>query len=83
MTRVTAASRIAGMSDKPISAAERVRASEDRKIAAGGRRMPGGVMPADAASALDVLMAEGYGTSASGCIYRAIVEAAEQFSKRR
>ncbi len=68
-----------GMSKDPTTPAARVRASEDRKIAAGGRRMPGGVMPADAAAALDVLIAEGYGNSASSCIYRAIIEAAEQF----
>lgn len=71
------------MSKEPASPAERVRASEDRKIAAGGRRMPGGVMPADAAAALDVLQANGYGNSASACIYRAIVEAAEQFQRPR
>jgi hypothetical protein len=45
--------------------------------------MPGGVMPADAAAALEVLQANGYGNSASSCIYRAIVEAAEQFESDR
>lgn len=67
------------MSKETDSPAERVRASEDKKIAAGGRRMPGGVMPADAAAALEVLLANSYGRSASACIFRAIVEAAEQF----
>jgi hypothetical protein len=70
------------MPKKPTAtAAERVRASELRKIRDGGRRMPGGVMPADAADALGVLQAEGYGDSASTCIYRAIVEAAERYRK--
>jgi hypothetical protein len=57
--------------------ADRVRASEARKIKAGGRRMPGGIMPPDTARALEKLQAAGYGDSASGCIFRAIVEAAE------
>lgn len=70
------------MSSDPTSSAAQVRASEARKIAAGGRRMPGGVMPADAAAALDTLRANAYGDSASACIYRAIIEAAERFSKR-
>lgn len=62
---------------EPVSLADRVRASEARKIKAGGRRMPGVVMPADAAEALDKLVAAGYGNSTSGCIFRAIIEAAE------
>lgn len=64
-----------GMTDKP-DFAERVRASEARKIQEGGRRMPGGVMPADAVAALEKLIAAGYGNSTSGCIFRAIIEAA-------
>lgn len=73
-------------SGKPIALADRVRASEARKIKAGGRRMPGVVMPADAAAALDRLQAAGYGESASGCIFRAIIEADERLQaaeKRR
>jgi hypothetical protein len=62
----------------PSDAAKQVRASEARKIKAGGRRMPGGVMPADAAEALDKLHAAGYGDTISGCIFRAIVETAER-----
>lgn len=63
------------------SQAARARDSEARKIAAGGRRMPGGVMPPDAAAALDVLQRNQYGSSASGCIFRAIIEAAERFQE--
>lgn len=63
---------------EPVPLVNRVRASEARKIKAGGRRMPGGVMPADAAEALDKLVSHGYGNSTSGCIFRAIIEAAER-----
>lgn len=62
----------------PVPLDKRVRASEARKIEGGGRRMPGVVMPADAAEALDKLVAAAYGNSASGCIFRAIIEAAER-----
>jgi len=68
------------MDDKPTRA-DHVRKSEGRKIAAGGRRMPGGVMPPDTAAALDKLYAAGYGDSKSGCIFRAVVEAAEQLDR--
>lgn len=40
-------------------------------------------MPKDAADALDRLQAAGYGTSASGCIYRALVEADMSLKQRR
>lgn len=63
---------------QPMTLRQRVRESEARKIKAGGRRIPGGVMPADAAQALDKLSAAGYGDSASACIFRALVEAAER-----
>lgn len=57
---------------------EIVRDSEARRLEAGGRRLPGGILPADAAAALDFLLGEQYGTSATGCIARALVEAAEK-----
>jgi hypothetical protein len=38
-------------------------------------------MPPDAAAALDVLQRNQYGSSASGCIFRAIIEAAERFQE--
>lgn len=56
----------------------RVRASEARKIARGGRRLPGGVLPPDAATALDMLQRSGYAPSAAACIARALVAAASR-----
>ena len=64
-----------GGGQRPATAAEMVRKSEARKIQAGGRRMPGGVLPPDAAVALDSLQASGYAPSATACIARALVEA--------
>lgn len=75
MSRMNADTDNPSGADDATSAASRVRASEQRKIDAGGRRMPGGVMPADAADALDKLKAAGYAPTASACIYRALVEA--------
>lgn len=63
---------------KPVPLADRVRASESRKVKAGGRRLPGSILPADAAAALDKLVAAGYGDSATGCIARALIETAEK-----
>lgn len=62
----------------PVPLGERVRASEARKLKAGGRRIPGGILPPDAAAALELLTAEQYATTASGCIFRALIEAAER-----
>ena len=84
MTSVARARKMAGMKPtEPATPAARVRASEARKIAAGGRRMPGGVMPADAAEALAVLEADAYGDSSAGCIYRAIIDAADRIRKAK
>lgn len=63
---------------RPATAAEMVRKSEARKIQAGGRRMPGGVLPPDAAVALDSLQASGYAASATACIARALLDAASR-----
>lgn len=63
---------------KAVTASERVRASEARKMADGGKRIPGGVMPADVVKALEKLQAEQYGPSASACMFRAVIEAAER-----
>ncbi len=83
MTVAALRRRIPGMKQNdPATPAERVRASEARKVAAGGRRIPGGVMPADAAEALAKLEREAYGDSASKCIFRAIVEAADRIDSR-
>jgi len=57
---------------KPVPLSDRVRASEARKIAGGGRRMPGGVLPQAAAQKLDLLLEAGYATSAMAVIVRAL-----------
>lgn len=51
------------------------RANERKRIAAGGRRMPGGVLPADAADALAALHDSGYAPTLTACIARALVDA--------
>lgn len=73
----TASSRTKSKS-APTPKADSVRASEARKLKAGGRRMPGGVMPEDAARALEKLQKEQYAPSASACIFRALVDAADR-----
>ncbi len=57
------------------TATEQVRASEARAVERGGRRLPGGIIPPEAANALTRLLASGYATSATGCIARALVDA--------
>ena len=61
---------------KPRTDASYVRASEARAIEAGARRTPRGILPPDAARALDSLHKRGYADSLTGCIARALVEAA-------
>lgn len=68
---------------EPLTPAERVRASEARKVKAGGRRLPGGVLAADAAGALDRLQAAGYAPSATACIARALLDAERKLNVRR
>lgn len=50
------------------------RRNEQRRIEAGGRRLPGGVLPPDAARALSSLVDSGYAASVTGCISKALVE---------
>ena len=54
------------------------RANEAKRIASGGRRLPGGVLTADAAAALSMLQDGGYAASATACIARALIEAARR-----
>lgn len=63
---------------RPISLADRVAACRARAIEAGARRTPSGVLPPDAAAALAALMRSGYAASATGCIARALVAAADR-----
>ena len=55
--------------------AQRVRASEARKIKDGGRRMPSGVMSPDAVKAMNQLLRAGYASSMTACVERAIIDA--------
>ena len=59
---------------KPL--ADRVRDSQARAIRGGARRTPRGILPPEAARALDALHERGYADSLTGCIARALVEAA-------
>lgn len=60
---------------RPATLAERVERSRAKAIAAGARPTPRGVLPPEAAAALDSLQAGGYAASATACIARALVEA--------
>ena len=60
---------------KPLTLAQRVRASEQRSIDAGAIRMPGGWLPAEAAQALDALVAANWAPSRTAAIARALIEA--------
>jgi hypothetical protein len=71
-------SQATGGAKRPATQAERNRASEARKVGRGGRRMPGGVLPPDAAAALDNLQATGYACGALACIARALISASSQ-----
>lgn len=62
---------------KPATPAQRVAASRARAIDAGARPTPRGMLPPDAARALDALMASGYAASATACIALALIEAAK------
>lgn len=54
--------------------AQRVRASEARSIGAGAVRMPGGLLPAEAATALSDLVDAGYAASKTAVIAKALIE---------
>lgn len=52
------------------------RANERKRVLAGGRRLPGGILPPEAAQALESLLDRGYADSRVGCIAKALIEAA-------
>ena len=56
--------------------AQWTRANERKRIAKGGRYLPGGLMTPAAAAALDALMAAGAASSKTAAINAALVEAA-------
>ena len=61
--------------------AQRVRASEQRSIDAGAVRMPGGLLPPEAAQALDALVGAGWAPSRTAAIARALIEAHKAHAK--
>lgn len=67
----------------PMPLADRVRKSEAKSIEAGAARMPGGLLPADAASALDQLLANGYSGSKVGVIAKALLDAQKKLKKKQ
>lgn len=69
-------SKPAGGAKHAATLAERVRRAEAKAIAAGARPTPRGLLPPEAAAALDSLQAGGYASSATACIARALSEAA-------
>lgn len=58
--------------DKPV---RRASATEANKIAAGGKRLPGGVMSPEAADDLDVLLDHGYAPSRLQVIEKSLSQA--------
>ena len=68
---------------RPLTQRDYNRASESRAIERGARRIPGGLLPPEAAAALDRLQATGYGASAAQCIARALIEAAARATADR
>ena len=58
------------------------RAFEARQIERGAQRIPGGMLPADAAHALGQLLEAGYAQSKVGAIARALCEAAQRQGER-
>ena len=62
--------------------AKYTRAFEAREIERGAQRIPGGLLPADAAEALAVLLKEGYAPNKAGAIARALREAAQRQGQR-
>ena len=59
----------------PKTLAIRVRESEARSLEAGAVRMPGGLLQADAAHALSVLLESGYAGSKTAVISKALIAA--------
>lgn len=72
------AERTKGGAKRPATLAERVERSRAKAIAAGARPTPRGVLPPEAAAALDSLQASGYAPSATACIARALLDAASR-----
>ena len=76
-----AESRGAVLVGTPLTPAQHSRASERRALAAGAIRTPGGILPPDAAKALETLAAAGYSNSRTSIIARALIEASLRHNK--
>lgn len=61
----------------PATASQRAAASRARRLEREQGRQVGVILPPAAAQALDALQASGYAPSATGCIARALIEAAK------
>lgn len=66
----------------PQTVAQRVRASERKAAQAGAQRLPGGMLPPDAAQALEQLLASGYAPSKMQCIAAALMAVAARQARR-
>lgn len=69
---------IAAIKASRRSGSENSRKYEAKRIANGGRRFPGTVMPPEAASALDSLRNAGYAANTTQVFVRALLEAVER-----
>lgn len=67
---------------QPKPLAQRVRESEARSLDAGAVRTPGGLLPADAAVALNELVESGYAASKTAVIAKALLEARKRLKKK-
>lgn len=68
------------MSAAPLTAAQKVKLSQDALIARGGRRTNLSMQP-DVARALDDLISAGYGRTTSAVIAKAVTEAQRRIAK--
>ena len=66
------------MRKHPLTPAQHSRNSERRALAAGAIRTPGGILPPEAAKALETLAAAGYSNSRTSIIARALIEASQR-----
>lgn len=70
-------SKPAGGAQRPATASQRAASSRARRLERERGRQVGVILPPAAASALDALQGSGYAPSVTGCIARALIEAAK------
>ena len=71
------------MNTQPKSLTERVRDSEARVKENGGRRIPCGMLDAEATEALDFLVSNGYAAGMVATIRQSLIDAAAKQRRRR